>query len=191
MIIDTKKILKAVCIVLLIAALVICLIMLWSFGSKLLYPKKYDDYVEKYSAKYGVDETLVYAIIKTESSFDSNAVSDVGAIGLMQIMPETFEWLQTKMPGDEDLEADSLYEPEINIRYGVFFLSLLQEEFGDTQLVIAAYHAGRGQVNNWLADEEVSQDGKTIEKIPSRTTAHYVSKVTRNIEIYKKIYEER
>ncbi len=190
MVIDSKRILKAARTVFLIAVVIICLILLLSCVMKLLFPKKYDDYVEKYSAEYEVDETLIYAIIKTESSFDSDAVSDVGAIGLMQIMPETFEWLQTKMPSEEKLDDNALYDPETNIRYGVFFLSLLQEEFGDTKLVIAAYHAGRGKVNKWLDDANVSPDGITIEDIPSRTTAHYVSKVTDNIRIYDKIYNE-
>ncbi len=175
----------------LIAVIIICVSLIWTAAEKLIYPKKYTSFVEEYSQRFNVDETLVYAMIKTESSFDRNAESNVGAIGLMQIMPETFDWLQTKMPAEKKLEKDALYDPETNIKYGVFFLSLLNEEFGDTKLVIAAYHAGRGQVNAWLDDRSVSADGRTIDEIPSRNTAHYVSKVTKNIKRYNKIYNER
>lgn len=191
MVIDFKKIFKIFTSLLLIAIIIICVSVIWKTAEKLIYPKKYTSFVEEYSEEFNVDEMLVYAIIKTESSFDSDAVSGVGAIGLMQIMPDTFDWLQTKMPAEQKMQAEALFNPEINIRYGVFFLSLLQEEFDDTELIIAAYHAGRGQVNEWLDDETVSPDGVTIEKIPSRATAHYVSKVTKNIERYKKIYSER
>ncbi len=191
MIIESKKIFKLFTFLLVIAAIILLVSTAWTRLEKMIYPKKYSEFVERYSAQYNVDETLVYAIIKTESSFDSNAVSDVGAIGLMQIMPETFEWLQTKMSSEEKLGSEALFEPETNIKYGVFFLSMLMEEFDDIRLAAAAYHAGRGQVNEWLDDKSVSDDGKTIESIPSRNTAHYVSKVIRNIEIYEKIYDER
>ncbi len=191
MVIDSKKIFKLFTFIILITAIILLISVFWKKIEKEIYPKKYSDIVEQYAYEYGVDETLVYAIIKTESSFKSDAVSNVGAIGLMQIMPDTFSWLQTKMPSESKLDKDALYDPEINIKYGVFFLSLLTEEFQDTRLVAAAYHAGRGQVNDWLEDASVSSDGKSISKIPSRNTAHYVSKVTKNIERYKKIYDER
>ncbi len=191
MLIDLKKIFKLFTSILLIAVIIVCVTVVWKTAEKLIYPMEYTSYVEEYSEEFDVDKMLVYAIIKTESSFDSNAVSNVGAIGLMQIMPDTFDWLQTKMPAEAKLTKEALFDPETNIKYGVFFLSLLKEEFEDTELIIAAYHAGRGQVNEWLDDETVSPDGATIENIPSRATAHYVSKVTKNIERYKKIYSER
>lgn len=191
MVIDLKKIFKLFTSLFLIAVIIVCVSIAWTTAEKMIYPKRYTEYVEKYSEEYNVDDTLIYAIIKTESSYKSDAVSNVGAIGLMQIMPETFDWLQTKMPAEQKLDAQALYDPETNIKYGVFFLSLLKEEFEDTRLVIAAYHAGRGQVNEWLSDSAVSQDGRTIENIPSRNTAHYVSKVIKSIERYRKIYNER
>ncbi len=190
MVIESKKIFKLFTFLVIIAVIIILISVFAPKIEKKIYPKNYSEFVERYSKEYNIDETLIYAIIKTESSFDKNAFSNAGAIGLMQIMPETFDWLQIKMGSGEKLSHDKLYDPEINIKYGVFFLSLLEEEFNDRKLVIAAYHAGRGRVNEWLLDESVSHDGKTISEIPSRTTAHYVSKVTRNIKKYNKLYNK-
>lgn len=151
-----------------------------------LYPHKYTDSVEKYSAQYGVDETVVYAVIRTESSFRPNAKSEVGAAGLMQIMPETFEWLCSRLGEQADFSV--LDDPDTAIRFGTYLLHLLYEQFGDTRTVLAAYHAGLGQVDRWLQDASLSPDGRTLQTIPFRDTAHYVQKVDRAINIYKKLY---
>ncbi len=153
---------------------------------KLIYPMKYTEYVEKYSAEYGVDRELLYAVIKTESSFNPDAVSDADAVGLTQITPETFEWLQTKL--GEQGETLSLHDPETSVKYGAFFLSYLLDEFGNTDTALAAYHAGRGRVNGWLEDKSVSPGGKTLENIPIAETAHYVKKVNKALNAYNKLY---
>lgn len=155
---------------------------------RIIYPQKYSTLVGQYSSQFGVDESLVYAVIKTESGFDKSARSAVGAMGLMQITPETFEWLQTKLPPEHELTSDDLYQPEINIRYGVFFLSLLRGEFGNDRLAIAAYHAGRGSVNNWLSSNIVTSDGCEISDIPISATGHYVSKVESARDVYIDMY---
>lgn len=161
-----------------------------AFGAarKIIYPQKYSELVEKYSREFGVEESLVYAVIFTESGFDPNARSNVGAIGLMQIMPDTFQWLQMKMKTDTTLASDALYEPETNIKYGVFFLSLLINEFGCDRLAIAAYHAGRGSVNSWINNELVSRNDCEIDDIPTSDTGHYVSKVEDARGVYLDIY---
>ncbi len=168
--------------------LVLCLTGAVTYRSvlKTLYPHKYADVVEKYSAQYGVDEDLIYAVIRTESSFRTDAGSEVGAAGLMQIMPETFEWLCMRM--GEQAEFADLYEPATAIRFGTYLLHLLHEELRDTPTALAAYHAGRGRVGEWLLDPSISPDGKTLASIPYRDTAHYVQKVDRAIQAYKKIY---
>ena len=155
---------------------------------KTFYPLKYAEYVEKYSAEYSVDPRLVYAVIKTESSFNPDAVSYADAVGLTQITPETFEWLKTKL-GEEDSEL-SLFDPETSIKYGSFFLSYLLNEFENTDTAVAAYHAGRGRINGWLADKNISPDGKILTDIPIPETAHYVKKVNRALNIYKNLYKE-
>lgn len=153
-----------------------------------LYPKRYSELIESSCAEFGVDESLVYAIIHTESGFDPAACSPVGALGLMQIMPETFEWLQSRMPSEAKLTEHDLYRPEVNIRYGVYYVSRLRDMFGSDTLVIAAYHAGQGSVRKWLSESEISAESFSKSDIPSSATAHYVSKVERARSIYQKLY---
>lgn len=153
---------------------------------KYLYPQKYSHFVEQYAAQYGISTELAYAVIHTESGFNSEAVSCVGACGLMQIMPETFEWLQKKSGGDSS--SENIFDPQTNIHYGIYFLSMLMDEFGDEKLVAAAYHAGMWRVNQWLDDAEISPDGKTLSNIPYKDTEYYVKKIERTKKIYKRLY---
>lgn len=150
-----------------------------------LYPREYRQYVETYCAAYGIDENLAYAVIHTESRFRSDAVSHMGACGLMQLMPDTFAWLREKSGA---AEPEDIFDPETNIRYGVYFLSLLTREFGSEELAVAAYHAGMGRVSEWLRDELLSPDGRTLASIPFTDTAHYVKKVQRTKQVYERLY---
>lgn len=149
------------------------------------YPQKYAESVEKYAAEYDVPESVVYAVIKTESGFTPDAVSLKGAIGLMQITPDTFDWLCSKT-GDE-ANALLLYEPDTNIRYGTYFLSLLHNEYKAWDTVYAAYNAGRGRVNSWLASEEYNNNGR-LKNIPYEETASYVKKVEKAQSVYARLY---
>ena len=94
------------------------------------HPRKYAEYVVVYAEAYNVPEDVIYAVIRTESHFDSAAVSRAGAVGLMQLMPETFLWLTNDMLGEHLSEA-VLYDPETNIRYGTYLLSRLYTRYGD------------------------------------------------------------
>lgn len=154
---------------------------------KSAYPLKYKNYVEKYAAQNHLDKYLVYAVIKTESGFDPDAVSNVGARGLMQIMEDTFEWIKFRSDDDDAVYYD-MYDAETNIKYGCILLGFLMEEFGDVEVVAAAYHAGRGNVNSWLADKKYSSDGVHLDKIPISDTAHYVNKITKAMDKYIKLY---
>lgn len=156
---------------------------------KYTHPIKFENYVEKYSRENGLDKYLVYAVIKTESRFDPSSVSDVGARGLMQIMEETFDWLKFRME-DEDARFLDMYDPETNIRYGCWLLGYLYDEFGNVEAAMAAYHAGRGRVNEWLSDRSISKDGVHLDVIPISDTAHYVDKITRAMKIYKELYDK-
>jgi soluble lytic murein transglycosylase len=147
---------------------------------------KYTELVEANAREFGIEKELLYALIKTESGFDKDAVSAADAKGLTQITPDTFEWLQTKT--GENYPVDALFEPEISVYYGSYFLDMLLQEFGDTRTALAAYHAGRGIVNQWLEDEKFSSDGKTLDDIPYEDTKEYVKRVMNNYGIYKKIY---
>lgn len=156
-----------------------------------MYPMKYSDYVEHYSAKYGLDEYVVYAFIKTESSFDPSAQSEVGARGLMQIMPDTFEWIRYRLnEEDSGIDFDSMYNEKDNIRYGCYLLGYLNEEFdGGLTETAAAYHAGIGRVADWLLDSEYAKDGRLI-SIPSSDTAHYADKINNAYRMYCGLYSK-
>ena len=175
--------------------LIVCLVAVIVFLSgriiydtalEYLYPRKYSEYVEKYAEEYEISEILLYSVINTESSFDPKAVSSVGARGLTQITEDTFDWLLMKT--GEDYSFDDLFEPEISIKYGAYFLSLLQQEYAITETVAAAYHAGMGNVSSWLENPEYSDDGVRLKTIPISDTAHYVDKIINAMEKYNSIY---
>lgn len=153
---------------------------------KTLYPIKYESSVEKYSEQYKVDKTLILAVIRTESSFDPLSVSDAGAMGLMQIMPDTHEWLSGKLGREEDVSV--LFNEDTGIEYGTYLLRILIDEFHNIETAIAAYHAGIGRVSEWLKNEEYSSDGQTLDVIPFKDTAHYVYKIKRAVQIYENLY---
>lgn len=167
--------------------LIIIVVNAVKLGVQTVYPRQYAELVGENAQKFGIDQSLLYALIKTESGFDKDAVSSVGAKGLTQITPDTFQWLQTKT--GEVYEEDALFEPEISVYYGAYFLDMLLEEFGNTETALAAYHAGRGKVNEWLADPRISPDGEALENIPYEDTAGYVKRVMRIKERYQKIYD--
>lgn len=188
---------KIVIAILLVAVLAVLAFFGIRYGverfEKETHPKKYSEYIMKYSKAYGLDSYLVYAFIKTESGFDEKAESYLGARGLMQIMPETFEWIRYRLDEENDPEIsfDSMYEAENNIRYGCYLLKYLSDEFGGGLTEIAAaYHAGNGSVSAWLENSEYAQNGKLI-KIPKSDTAHYVDKISNAYEVYCKLYIEQ
>jgi soluble lytic murein transglycosylase len=150
-------------------------------------PFKHSDYITKYSKMYDLDPVLVSAVIKAESNFKADAVSSKNAYGLMQITKETAHWAADKM-GIDDFTTDMLMDPETNIMIGCWYLNNLEKEFGSSDLVLAAYNAGRGNVQKWLDDPAYSSDGKTLTNIPFQETANYVKKVNVYYKIYKFLY---
>lgn len=168
----------------------ICLLPIIYFGTssvlKTLYPLRYEDYVEVYARENNLSPEFVCAVIYCESGFDNEAVSNVGATGLMQIMPDTFSWIAMKL--GEKADYSSATDPETSIKYGCYYYGYLTSRYGRVQEVLAAYHAGLGNVDKWLADERYSADGKTLHSIPFPTTSKYVKKVMLTEKIYQKLY---
>ncbi len=175
-------------LLLFIAAGLIIIYYGYNYWVKTEHPINYSEYVERYARENEIDKYLVYAVIKTESGFDNSAVSNVGARGLMQIMEDTFDWIKYKL-GDEQTQYHEMFVPEQNIRYGCYLLGYLYEEFGNIDAAMAAYHAGRGNVNEWLSNPEYSADGVHLDVIPISDTAHYVDKINKAISIYNELYE--
>ena len=151
---------------------------------KYFYPYNYKEYVEKYSNEYNLDPLLVLSVIKAESKFKENSTSSKGAKGLMQIMDSTGQWISSNIEISYFL-PHMLYDPEINIKMGCWYLNNLIEQFGNVDTALAAYNAGSGNVSQWLQDSEYSKDGETLYNIPFAETKKYVDKIKVNYKMYK------
>ena len=154
-----------------------------------MYPLKYKEAVLESCEKYDMDPAFVCAVIHTESKFDANASSSAGAMGLMQLMPETFEYLAGKK--GEDVPKD-ITDPQTNIDYGVFYLRYLLDtyEYDDVYTAAAAYNAGPGKVSQWLQNSEYSADGKTLHTIPFEETEEYIERIKDASKMYQSLYFE-
>lgn len=154
---------------------------------KILYPKKYSEYVSKYANEYSVDEDLIYAIIKAESNFNPNAVSIQNAKGLMQLMYTTAEDVARK--NGIKLTEESILEPETNINIGTKYIATLLDKYRCIEVALAAYNAGSGNVDKWIANGTIKADGSDIENIPYKETNTYIRKIMRDYKIYMQLEE--
>lgn len=183
-----RPFLLRVCLILLVFSIMTVLVFLGSRSVlKSLYPRGYTEFVEIYSEENNLSTDFVYAVIKCESSFQKDAVSNVGAKGLMQIMPDTFTWIKGRLRDDSDYSE--IFDPQLNIKYGCHLYGYLMRKYGNEEVAVAAYHAGMGNVDKWLKDEAYSSDGKTLSDIPFPTTKKYVTKVIETKKIYQKLYK--
>lgn len=160
---------------------IVSIAILFSFGLFInlwLAPKKYKNWVVAFSDEYDLDIALVYSVIKVESDFDKNAVSKSGAMGLMQILPSTAKWIAEEL--GVDFEKQNLFEPELNIRFGCFYLRYLFDKFNDREIVICAYNAGEGKVQDWIIDGKIDKT-----KIDYAETKNYLTKVNSCFSVYK------
>ncbi len=151
------------------------------------YPQKYSEYVDKAAQDYNLDPSLIYAVIRTESGFDPDAKSEVGAYGIMQVMPSSFEWLMEKRGESGKYTADDLLDPSVCIDYGSYLLRYFYDFYEDERCAVAAYNAGF-VVGEWLENEEYSSDGKTLTSIPYPETSAYVERVEDAKAMYIKLY---
>lgn len=159
------------------------------FQRKYLYPYDYQDTINFYADRYEVDRNLVASVILAESKFRQDATSVHGARGLMQIMPETGSWIATQIE-DDSFSVDKLYNVNMNIKYGTWYLSELQTEFeGNEVLALAAYNAGRGNVYEWMEKYHWNINFKDYTKIPFPETKEYVKRVLENKKHYNKLYK--
>lgn len=145
----------------------------------------YEDEIRYYAAVNNIDPAFVAAVIKRESDYDPYAVSNKGARGLMQFMPDSFEWIAPKF-GIASTDFDAIYQPENAIKMGCYLLKYISDKYdGDPILIACAYHAGWGNVNSWL--KKYSSNGKTltINEIPMDDTKYYARKVLEAYAIYQ------
>ena len=180
--------------IILILAIILAIILIFILNRetllKILYPKIYSEIITTYAQEYDVDENLVYALIKAESNFDNQAISNKSAIGLMQIVEETAIDVARKNNIDIDSEnvVEELMDIDNNIQIGTKYLATLLTQYGNIEVALAAYNAGIGTVNNWIEKQIIQADGSDIENIPYRETNQYVRKILRDYEIYNDLY---
>ena len=186
-----KKLLHIIILVsVLLVTTVAAVVAVWSTEVKNLYPKKYEETVKSVAEEFGLEEYLVYAMIRTESNFRPEAVSSSGAMGLMQLMPATAQDMADRLKLT-DYHMGQLTQPDVNIRLGCCYYNWLLKRFEVTETAIAAYNAGQTEVRKWLADPRYSDDGSTLKEIPYAETRQYVRKVMSAYEMYHKIYSRR
>jgi soluble lytic murein transglycosylase len=115
---------------------------------RLRYPLRYEQIIRGHADNYGLDPQLVAAVIYQESKFDADAVSQSGAVGLMQLLPSTGQGIADRT-GGESWTPEDLHNPELNIRYGAWYLRHLLDKYEDEELALAAYNAGQTNVDRW------------------------------------------
>lgn len=142
--------------------------------ARLLYPLRYEEIIDGHARNYDLDEALLAAVIYQESKFEARAESESGAIGLMQLLPETARGIAERTGGSRFRVAD-LYDPEINVRYGSWYLRHLLDKYADLELALAAYNGGQGNVDRGIRYEE---------------TDAYVEQVQELRKIYRRAYSE-
>ena len=154
-----------------------------------LYPVKHNEAILESSARHGVDPLLVCAIIKCESNWEDGAQSAAGAVGLMQLMPDTSRELADQGVVDPwSFDPENLTDPATNIEFGCAYLAQLSWQLGSTDEVIAAYNAGPGSVAEWLSGNEEIEE--LVEVISYPETAVYLKRVNKAYEEYGELYTE-
>lgn len=157
---------------------------------RFVYMWPYQQDILEYSRRNNIDPFLVAAIIKNESGFEPKAVSAVGAVGLMQIMPETGRWIAEQM-GMEDYQDNDLYQTKKNIRMGCWYIGELEHEFQrNLALIMIAYNAGRGQTKAWMEENGWDYNFTDLEAIPYPDTKEYVIKVLHDRDRYYLLYKD-
>lgn len=148
---------------------------------RLWYPLKYDTIVRGHARNYRLDPALLAAVIYQESKFRPSVKSDSGAIGLMQLLPDTAEGIAVHTGGTR-FRVQDLYDPEINVRYGAWYLRHLLDKYGDERTALAAYNAGQQNVDDWR------REGRGIAFAETRA---YVDRVEQLKTLYRRGYGGR
>ena len=141
------------------------------------FPRPYRGIVER----SGLSPALAYAVMKAESNFEESAVSSAGAVGLMQLLPSTAQFIAER--SGIPFLPERLFDGEYNTRLGCAYLAYLLERF-EEETALAAYNAGEGTVQGWLSDPRCSEDGRTLFQIPYAETRRYLKKIS----FFRKIY---
>jgi len=154
----------------------------------LLYPAAFAPHVWQASWKNDVDPLLILSLMRAESLFRHDAVSRVGALGLVQVMPSTGARVASLM-GRGDFRVEKLLQPEENIGIGTYYLSKLLDRFqGQFPLAVGAYNGGPHNIGRWLRSKQGIPLEEFIEEIAFDETRNYIKKVVRYYSIYTELY---
>jgi soluble lytic murein transglycosylase len=184
---------KAKIRMLIIFFIILALILICIVGYVVLkkkFPLRYEDLIVRYAAEYDLAPSLVATVIWAESGYRPEVTSHRGAVGLMQIMPETGEWIAGKL-GVSDYKEEQLKDPNTNIMFGCWYLSFLKERFLEDEVkILAAYNAGQDRVAEW---EETWGEGHLpdADDIPFEETKKYVGKIQKAKKLYQVLYKLR
>ncbi|MFC5471852.1 lytic transglycosylase domain-containing protein [Cohnella suwonensis] len=178
-------------IVLPLILIVLCVLFVQSdWLGKWIYPIKYTDEIKQNASYYDLDPLLIAAIIRVESNYKANAVSPKGAVGIMQLMPDTAEWILEKDDFGDMTVKDAGSDANAGIRLGAWYVKELTRQFdGSLAVSLAAYNAGPGKVRQWLDKGVWDGQEQTVRDIPYGETRHYVQRVMYYYKKYAKIYE--
>lgn len=147
------------------------------------YPLQHKESIVFYAEKYDVEPELIASIINVESGFKANAKSNKGAIGLMQVLPSTAEWVSQQL-GIDYAKID-LFDVNTNLQIGSYYFSYLLHYYEDQKLAICAYNAGLGNVNRWRGLSLITEENGEIKNIPFKETENYLNSVLKNLKYYK------
>jgi len=153
------------------------------------YALPFEPSIRRWSGKAGVDPMLVAGLIRQESAFDADAHSVANAFGLMQLLPKTARRLATQ----EKIRYTRarLVDPDYNVRLGTAYFAGLRKQFGSVEAALAAYNAGEDRVTSWTAGQNYRETAEFVESIPFTETRQYVQIVTRNANIYRRLYGDQ
>lgn len=160
-----------------------------SWYARLWYPMEHAGAINGEAAASGVPSDLIAAVIYRESKFSEDARSDQGAVGLMQVLPETALWIH-RQPGGPAAPPERLAEPAVNIAYGTWYLHYLMDKYGSQELALAAYNGGESNLRRWL---ETARSGGQIlqtEDIPFPETRGFVAGVQDAKEVYRRAWSD-
>ena len=146
--------------------------------ARLKYPLRYEVIVRGYAQQRRLDPAFLAAVIEAESKFDAEARSSAGAVGLMQLTPATAKGI-AQYTGGSKFQLSDLTNPDINVRYGTWYLRHLLDKYQDDRLALAAYNAGQANVDSWIAAHEGIQFSQT---------RAYVAKVEDLQKLYRRVY---
>ncbi len=154
------------------------------FERNYLYPLKHREIIVQCADYYALDRALIFSVVNVESGFDEKAKSSVGAVGLMQITPNTAEYIASLLKA----EKYDLNDGYTNVWFGCFYLKYLLDKFENLDTALCAYNAGEGNVALWLNNKDYSIDGVTLYKVPFKETEEYIVKIDRTYKKYSKLY---